>query len=98
MPITSPVWVNVAEPMARAMPKSVIFTWPSGVTRMFAGFTSRCTTPAACATARASAIWSPSSLACSGSMSRPCAISSASGRPSTSSITRYGVPVSSRTP
>ena len=32
-----------------AMPKSVIFTVPSGVMMMFAGFTSRCTMPRRCA-------------------------------------------------
>ena len=34
-----------------AKPKSSIFSRPSGVTRRFAGFKSRCRTPAACATA-----------------------------------------------
>ena len=39
------------------MPKSVSFTVPSGITRMFAGLTSRWTTPASCAAPSASAAW-----------------------------------------
>ena len=52
-PVTSPVWVSEASATARAMPKSVSFTWSAAVTRMLAGFTSRCTIPAACAAASA---------------------------------------------
>ena len=51
----APVWVSGTELVARAMPKSVIFTSPSGVTRMLPGFTSRWTTPASCAACRPSA-------------------------------------------
>ena len=42
------------------MPKSSRRTWPSGVTRMLAGFRSRCTTSRACAKATASATCSSS--------------------------------------
>ena len=57
MPNTSPVWVCPDPSTARAMPKSVSFTVPSGVTRTLAGLTSRCTTPASCAAPSASAAW-----------------------------------------
>ena len=40
----------------RAMPKSVTFASPSGVSSTFCGFTSRCTSPCSCANASASAI------------------------------------------
>ena len=39
------------------MPKSVSLAVPSAVTRMFDGFTSRCTMPASCAAVSASATW-----------------------------------------
>ena len=55
--------VIATEPVARAMPKSVILTRPSGSTSRLPGLMSRCTTPAACATPSASATWSPSNLA-----------------------------------
>ena len=38
-------------------PKSNTFTFPSGVTLIFAGFKSRWMTPFSCAASRASAIW-----------------------------------------
>ena len=43
--------------MARAMPKSATFAVPSSVMRMFAGFTSRWTTPLRWANESASATW-----------------------------------------
>ena len=46
--MTAPVWVrfsSASAPMARAMPKSVTFTWPVAVIRTLPGLTSRCTTP-----------------------------------------------------
>ena len=44
--MTGPVWVRLSSVlMARAMPKSVTFTWPSAVMRTLPGFTSRWTTP-----------------------------------------------------
>ena len=38
---------------ARAMPKSMTFTWPVGVTMTLPGLMSRCTTPARCEYSRA---------------------------------------------
>ena len=46
--------VFVLVPESLAMPKSRSFTWPSGVTRMFDGFRSRCTTRLRCAASTAS--------------------------------------------
>ena len=46
--MTEPVWVRFCvgvASMARAMPKSVTFTWPSRVISTLPGLTSRCTTP-----------------------------------------------------
>ncbi len=44
--MTAPVWVRLSSVlMARAMPKSVTFTWPSSVIRTLPGFTSRWMTP-----------------------------------------------------
>ena len=45
------------------MPKSVIFTRSSASSRMFAGFTSRCTMPRPCAQASASSTWPISATA-----------------------------------
>ena len=45
-----------------AKPKSSTFTEPFSVTRMLPGLRSRCTIPAACAAASASAIWMPYSI------------------------------------
>ena len=56
MPITEPVWVRSSLVPARAMPKSVTFTPPVGVSSTLPGFTSRCTTPERCANASADAI------------------------------------------
>jgi hypothetical protein len=55
VPITWPVRVSGTLPADHAMPKSVIFTLPSGRTRMLPGFTSRWTMPARCASASANA-------------------------------------------
>ena len=63
VPVIWPVWVSVTSPLACEMPKSVIFTRPStgppSPIRMLAGFTSRCTIPAAWVAASASATWAP---------------------------------------
>ena len=56
MPSTAPVFVRGSPESARAIPKSVTFTSPCGVTSTLPGFTSRCTTPCACANDSASAI------------------------------------------
>ena len=46
VPMTAPVWVRLSSVLtARAMPKSVTLTSPSGVMSTLPGFTSRCTTP-----------------------------------------------------
>ena len=48
MPITAPVWVRLSSVFtARAMPKSVTFTWPSSVISTFPGLMSRWITPVA---------------------------------------------------
>jgi hypothetical protein len=54
--VWSSALVAVAAVTDFASPKSRILTRPSGVTRMLAGFRSRCTMPAACAAAMPSAI------------------------------------------
>ena len=46
VPMTAPVWVRLSSVLtARAIPKSVTFTWPSSVMRTLPGFTSRWITP-----------------------------------------------------
>ena len=58
--MTAPVWVRLSSVfMARAMPKSVTLTSPSGVINTFPGFTSRWTTPCRCAKASAAATPAP---------------------------------------
>ena len=62
VPITEPSCVRPSSwpaSIARAMPKSATLATPSSVMRMFAGFTSRWTTPLRCAKASASATWAP---------------------------------------
>ncbi len=54
-PKTVPACVMVTELNARAIPKSVTFTWASGVSRMFCGLMSRCTIPWLWANSNASA-------------------------------------------
>src|SRR5919107_414356 len=95
-PVMSPVAVSVGSLYARAIPKSVSFTWPSGVTRMFEGLTSRWTIPARCAAARASAACPRSRAALSGGSGPRSATSWARLRPSTCSITSHCSPWSSR--
>nr|WP_262380623.1 hypothetical protein [Nonomuraea sp. PA05] len=70
-----------------ARPKSERATWPYRLSRMLAGFTSRCSTPCACAAASASAMRAPTSLASAGESTRP-----ASDPPGHSSSTMYGRP------
>ena len=88
VPMTWPVWVSATASAARAIPKSVIFTVPSGVTSRLAGFTSRCTMPSACAALIPSAAWASSSAAGSGGIGSPPRSSADSGSPRTSSMTR----------
>ena len=53
VPITVPVRVTGTDPATCAIPKSVIFTWPSAVSSRLAGLMSRCTSAAACAVCKA---------------------------------------------
>ena len=80
-PVTRPVCVREASASARAMPKSDSFTWPSAVTRMLEGFTSRCTMPDSCAAASASAACRSSGAASSGERAPSCRTSSARRAP-----------------
>ena len=70
-----------------ARPKSRIFTWSCDVIITFAGFKSRCTTPASCAASMPEAIWMRMSSA-SGSGSGARASRSARVSPSISSRAR----------
>ena len=87
-PRRDPVAV-IVESRARAMPKSASFAVPSCVTSTLDGLTSRCTIPAACAAARASATWARSAAASSGSRPSACSASTARSAPSTCSITSH---------
>jgi hypothetical protein len=86
--MTWPVRVSATLRADQAMPKSVIFTSPSGQTRMLPGFTSRWTIPARWASPSANAVCRriDSVVAVSSAPSR--ASSADSGSPATSSITR----------
>ena len=75
-----------------ARPKSASAGSPKSVTRMFAGLTSRCSTPSACASASASAILTPTSRASAG-VSGAIRMRSAYD-PRHSSMIRYGCPSS----
>ncbi len=88
--MTMPDRVTGAASTAFAMPKSVIFTLPDGVTMMLPGFTSRCTRPRSWAACNALPVCSSRSIVTS-AVSRPREMIVASGSPSTSSITRYAV-------
>ena len=58
--MTAPVWVRLSSVLtARAIPKSVTLTSPSGVMRTLPGFTSRWITPWRWAKARAAATPAP---------------------------------------
>ena len=96
-PVTMPVWVSEGSLVIRAMPKSVSFAKPRRSTSTFDGFTSRCTMPAACAAASASATCCITSAASSTGM-RPCLFTSwVMVLPSTYSITSQWWPVSTST-
>jgi hypothetical protein len=66
VPSTVAVWVNDSEVVARAMPKSITFTSPDGVSMMFPGLMSRWMMPVRWAKASASATASAISTARSG--------------------------------
>src|SRR5262249_23346600 len=87
VPITIPVLVTGTDPATCAIPKSVIFTWPSAAISRLAGLMSRCTSAAACAACRPDATCSTTSMVSAGP-SGPAARRTASDGPSTSSITR----------
>ena len=86
VPSTVPLRVICVRSAAVAMPRSASFASPCGVTRMFAGFTSRWITPCWCASSSAAATPQSSSSAGPGS-SGPSASSSRSVPPSTYSMT-----------
>src|SRR3954453_14729704 len=71
VPSTSPLRVRRTASAARARPKSVLRTWWSSVTRMLAGFTSRCTIERACAAPSASPTAAMSAAAAAGSIGSP---------------------------
>ena len=87
VPITVPVRVTGTDPATCAIPKSVIFTWPSAASSRLAGLMSRCTSAAACAVCRPDATWATTSMVWA-APSGPAARTAASDGPSTSSITR----------
>ena len=88
VPMTAPVWVRLSSVLtARAMPKSVTFTSPSGVMRMLPGLTSRCTTPWRWANARAAAVPAPIRAIWFGASFCGSRSTADSGRPSMYSIT-----------
>ncbi len=88
VPSTAWDWVSAAcvSSTARAIPKSMTLTLPSGVTLTLAGLMSRCTIPARWLKDRASMMPSMYSMACSGVTPGPC-MSSRSVRPGTYSMT-----------
>ncbi|ANZ40344.1 hypothetical protein BBK82_34280 [Lentzea guizhouensis] len=89
MPTTEPEavrLVTVGEEL-RAMPKSTRYTKSPAVTRMFDGFTSRCTRPSAWAASRALATCSTMRTALAGSMGRS-RITSERSAPSTRRMSR----------
>ena len=86
--MTAPVWVRLSSVfMARAMPKSVTLTSPSGVINTFPGFTSRWTTPCRCAKASAAATPAPMVAIWRGGIGCGSRRTAESGRPSTYSMT-----------
>ncbi len=93
MPITAAVWVIVAEASAtaRAMPKSITLTSPFGVNMTLAGLMSRWMMPARWLYSSASSTSAVISSARSGRIRRPSRSTSRRVRPSTYSITMYGI-------
>lgn len=88
VPRMVPVAVSGAASSARAMPKSVILTWPVPVTSRLPGLTSRWITPARWAAYRPRAVCSTTSSVTSGPSAPLRARMADSGSPRTSSITR----------
>ena len=86
--MTAPVWVRLSSVLtARAMPKSVTLTSPSGVIRTLPGFTSRWTTPWRWAKARAAATSAPMLAIWRGGSGSGSFRTAESARPSTNSMT-----------
>ncbi len=88
--MTSPVMVSAELPSTLAIPKSVSTTRPSFDSSTLAGFTSRCSTPAACAARSAASTSAPISAARSGANGPSASSRSARDSPRTSSITIQG--------
>ena len=88
VPSTVPVRVSRAASRARAIPKSVILTWPSSVTSRLPGLMSRWMTPLRCAAYRPLAACSMMSSVTWGSRAPFRERIAASGSPCTSSMTR----------
>ncbi len=88
VPSTAEVCGAVCGPATiRAMPKSMTLTSPWRVTMTFAGLMSRWMTPATCAYASASQIFSATSTACPTSKRPPELMKSSSVRPWMNSMT-----------
>jgi hypothetical protein len=92
VPITTPGAV-ASRPGSLAIPKSASRAAPRASNRTFAGFTSRCTRPRACAAPNASATSAPTRAASAGG-SGPAARRSASEPPSQYAMAMYGRPPS----
>ena len=89
-PISMPAVVSVVVSAGRAMPKSVSTTRSSGPIRTFAGFTSRCAMPSACAARSAARIPRPTVAAWAGVSAPSSRTMSRSDRYGRSSITIHG--------
>ncbi len=96
-PTSMPVEVIEVSPSTLAMPKSVSTVRPSSPISTLDGFTSRCSTPWLCAAPSTPSRSRPIAAARSGVSAPSSRTTSASERPSTSSITIHGRPSSSTT-
>ncbi len=96
-PITMPVWVSRGSPWKVAMPKSVSTARSSRPSSTLLGLTSRCMTPAACATSSAPSSWRPTSAARRGASGPVLASTWSSDCAWTSCMTIHGRPPSSAT-
>ncbi len=96
-PITMPVWVSRGSSWKVAMPKSVSTARSSRVSSTLLGLTSRCITPAACATVSADSSWRPISAARRGGSGPEVASTWSSDWAWTSCMTIHGRPSSSAT-
>ena len=96
-PITIPVWVSRGSPWKVAMPKSVSTARSSRPSSTLLGLTSRCITPAACATLSADSSCRPTSAARRGDSGPEVASTWSSDWALTSCMTIHGRPPSSAT-